>query len=243
MKLLVDIGNTTTEFGLLNDGNLSYLGRIFNQLIEFNSIEIMLKSKKVTSIYISSVAPMISKKVSQILYEIYHIEPQYITSEIDSGVDIEIDNKSELGADLLCDIVGAVNHYGSKVAVIDFGTATKILFIDENKVFKSCAIFLGLEKSKRMLANSTELLPMVEDFEPKPISDCHNTIDVINTSSYYSQLFTVNGIIEKYEQEVGYKLKRVYTGGNAFPFMKEIGEENFDPYLCLKGLAILSERK
>ena len=144
--------------------------------------------------------------------------------------------------DLLCDLVAAKTLYGPKTAVIDFGTATKILFIDENGIFSSCAIFLGYSQSKKILSNSTELLPNVNDIKIKPISDCHNTIDVINSSAYYSQLFSVIGIIHKYEEEVGYPLQKVFTGGNAKAFLEEIGEEQYDEYLLLKGLAILSER-
>ena len=197
MKLLVDIGNTTTEFGLLHEGEFSYVGRIIDPLIELDSIKKILNGVKVDEIYISSVAPNVCNKLKEILKSIYSIESKVIDVTMDVDLKIEIDHREELGADLLCDLVGAYKYYGSRLAIVDFGTATKILFIDKDGVFNSCAIFPGYEKSKRILANTTELLPMVENIKIKPISECHNTKDVINSSAYYSQLFTVDGIIKK----------------------------------------------
>ena len=102
---------------------------------------------------------------------------------------------------------------------------------------------MGYSQSKKILANSTELLPNVSDIDIKPISKCHNTIDVINSSAYYSQLYSIKGIIEKYEQEVGYKVKVIFTGGNATKFIDEFKKENYDKDLVLKGLAMLIERQ
>ena len=245
MKLLVDIGNTATKIGLLNK-ELIYIGRLYNRAINLDSIKEVLKEVanfKIEEISISSVAPKVFITLSDIFYQLFKVSAKLIdvNTEVDFG--IEIDNRNELGVDLLCDLVAADKLYGPKTAVIDFGTATKVLFINKDNIFSSCAIFLGYEASKKILANSTELLPDVGNIKIKNISDCHNTVDVINSSAYYSQLFTVNGIIEKFEKEVGYKMKRVYTGGNAIDFLSEIKKENYDEFLVLKGLAILAERK
>ena len=242
MKLLIDIGNTATKFALY-DKELNFLGRIYNsELTELTVYEILINVKQVDKIYVSSVAPYVAERIHKIMLTMFNLNPIYVNSKFNSDVDIQIDNKEELGADLLCDIVAAKHIYGPKTAVIDFGTATKILFIDENGVFNSCAIFLGYMKSKRVLAGSTELLPEVNNIKVKPISECHNTNDVINSSAYYSQIFTVKGLIKKYEDEVGYKVKTIITGGNSIDFLQELGKENYDELLLMKGLGILSER-
>lgn len=243
MKLLVDIGNTATKFASIKDGEFSYIGRCYNEEISEQMIrELIPEINEVRNIYISSVAPKVRRKLEVIFIRTFKKEAFVVNNKIDSGIKLAIDNKEELGVDLLCDLVGAINEYGNKLAIVDFGTATKILFVDKDKVFSSCAIFLGYTESKKILANSTELLPEVDSFNLKRISDCHNTVDVINSSAYYSQLYSVKGIIEKYEKEVGYKVKVILTGGNAMHFLKELGEENYDECLLLKGLAILSMR-
>lgn len=244
MVLLVDIGNTASKFASLERGKFSYLGRLYNFDISEEKISSLLGKLEVKEIYVSSVAPKILFSLENIFLNLYHLPTNKIDASYNDFITLNIDNKDELGPDLLCDIVAGANIYKSRVAIIDFGTATKVLFIDKNGIFNSCAIFPGYKKSKEILANTTELLPEVKQVPVKKISECHNTIDVINSSTYYSQIDSINGIISRYENEVGYKLNRVYTGGNALPFInKLIKKDEYDEFLLLKGMALLIERR
>ncbi len=242
MNLLVDIGNTESKFGYFVKDNFVLLGRLFNECISEGTLLPLFKNApEFERIFVSSVAPKVTKKIDDILYKQYKKPLELVSVNDNHLVKINIDNKDELGLDLLCDIVGGYHYYGESTVIVDFGTATKILFIDKDGVFSSCSIFLGLSKSKAALTSSTELIPEITKFEVKPISECHNTVDVINSSSYYSQLFTVRGIIDKYEKEVGYSLKKVITGGNAVMFKDEFKEDIYDKYLLFKGLALLTK--
>ncbi len=242
MKIVIDIGNTASKFGCVNDGVFFFLGRLYNHDVNLENVKSIFKDiDRVKGVYISSVAPKICNLIAQIFKDLYDLEVCLVSSSMSSRVQLAIDNKYELGTDLYCDLVAAYEISGAKTAIVDFGTATKILFIDENGSFSSCAIFLGYEKSKNILSKSTELLPDPAHRKILPISECHNTVDVINSSAYYSQLFTINGIIDEYEKEVGYSLKRIYTGGNAKDFLPNINENEYDENLVLKGIMILIE--
>ena len=243
MILLVDIGNTATSFASLDNEELKFINRLFNIDVNKDSVSNLLNGFKFEKIYVSSVAPKLLSQLKEILINLFKIKPIEIDVSFNDLVDIDIDNKNELGIDLLCDIVAGKAIYGNKVVIIDFGTATKVLFIDENGVFSSCAIYPGYQKSKELLANSTELLPNVEGKLIKPISECHNTIDVINSSIYFSHIDTINGIINRYENEKGYSLRRVYTGGNALDFIPELVKRSeYDEMLLFKGMALLINR-
>jgi len=243
MKIVIDIGNTASKFGIVHNHELTFLGRLYNQDVNLNNVKNIFKDvKEVEGIYVSSVAPKICNTIGEIFKDLYNQDIHLVTTRMPSHIQLAIDNKDELGPDLYCDLVAASKMSGNKTAIIDFGTATKILFIDEKGVFSACAIFLGYEKSKNILAKSTELLPDAAHQKILPISECHNTVDVINSSAYYSQLFTVNGIIEEFEKEVGYSLKRIYTGGNATQFLDKINKSEYDENLVLKGIMILIER-
>ena len=243
MILLVDIGNTATSFASLDNEELKFINRLFNIDVNKDSVSNLLNGFKFEKIYVSSVAPKLLSQLKEILINLFKIKPIEIDVSFNDLVDIDIDNKNELGIDLLCDIVAGKAIYGNKVVIIDFGTATKVLFIDENGVFSSCAIYPGYQKSKELLANSTELLPNVEGKLIKPISECHNTSDVINSSIYFSHIDTINGIINRYENEKGYSLKRVYTGGNALDFIPELVKRSeYDEMLLFKGMALLINR-
>ena len=245
MYLLIDVGNTATKFVFYSKKDLHYIGRLYNAEINEESLNVLLKDiKDIDKVYITSVNPAINDLVKAILSEMYHVEIINVDISFTSDIKIKIDDPNELGEDLYADIVAGYYLYKNKVAIIDMGTATKILFIDKDGVFSSCAIFLGFEKSKLILSNSTALLPNVNTKDIKNISDCHNTVDVINSSTYYSQIDTINGIISRYEKEVGYKVKRVYTGGNATAFKGTLIKENeYDDLLLFKGMVELIERR
>ena len=238
MKLLVDIGNTAIKFASVNNGDFSYLFRLYNHEISLEKIKEFIKGD-IEEVYISSVAPKICSNFKLILKELNITNIKEIDVSMNKSVEINIDDKNELGSDLLCDIVACKKLYGNSLAIVDFGTATKILFIDKDGVFSSCAIFIGSEQAKKSLSSATELLPLTATKEVKSISKCHNTVDVINSSVYYSELYSVKGIINQYESDVGYKVKVILTGGNASPFIKEFKDAIYDKDLVLKGLYYL----
>ena len=243
MKLLIDIGNTATKFAYIDQKSFSYLFRIYNSEISESKIKDLFSSFDYEEIYVSSVAPKVYEKLDSIIRSLYKKSTKLIDLSYNKSIKINIDNPKELGVDLLCDLVAAKEKYHHSVAIVDFGTATKILFIDEKGEFSTCAIFLGFSESKKILSSSTALLPNVKKYEIKKISDSHNTVDVINSSAYYSQLYSVKGIINKYEEETGNKLKVVVTGGNATEFYSEFKDNEIEESLSLNGLAILVRGK
>ena len=244
MYILVDVGNTACKFALLNKGKLDFVGRLFNSDVSLTKLKEMFSSvNSVKGIYISSVNPKIKEIVMISLKEITGIEAVVIDNTFFDSSFLKIDNKEELGVDLYCDLLAAKKEYKNEFAIIDLGTATKILFVDKEGNFSSCAIFLGYQKSKEILSNSTALLPNVKRGKIKPISECHNTIDVIDSSAYFSHIDSINGIIMRHEKDVGYSYKRIYTGGNFIDFKDEFYKENYDEYLVLKGIAIIIESR
>ena len=250
MDLYIDVGNTATKIGTYcnNKMVLRCVKRTESYLNDDNSLDFNLSKddmSSITRVAISSVVPSASKKLfnyfSFLKKEIYFISPTD-----DSGVKIEIDDVNELGTDLLCDLAAGYKIYKSPLLIIDLGTVTKFLFIDKNGVFSTCSFIPGLELTLKTLSKNTALLPKIEVGSINPLLDNHNTKDVIMASTYYSHIDTLNGMVKRYQKEVGYMFKVVITGGNLnlikndkeleFPF--EIIEE-----LCLQGIKIIMDRK
>lgn len=241
MKLLVDIGNTTIKFGLSDSSNFTYLGRISTSSFKEEDVFDVLKEvNNVDTIVYSSVVPNAYQKLKEILTKKYCAKNVEVKVDLNHKPKIEIDDPQELGVDLFCDLISGYELFGSPLAIIDLGTASKVLFITKDGAFNSCAIFIGYELARKSLSDKAALLPDFDEKTIKPISECHNTIDVLNSSNYYSQIDSVNGIIDRYEKEVGYKIKRVFTGGNAAKFINN--DDICDEHLVLKGLDILSRK-
>lgn len=56
----------------------------------------------------------------------YKIKPLVVGPGLKSGLQIKLENPKQLGADLLCDAVGAYIKYPGTTIIIDMGTATKL---------------------------------------------------------------------------------------------------------------------
>lgn len=242
MKLFVDIGNTAIKFAT-NENGFSYLGRFFARELSEEKLDALLANvKNLEQVNIASVVPSSSKKLNEYFNKKYHLEPQYIKIDDYPPLKVDIDNKNELGMDLYCDLVGAYKKYGPATIVVDLGTASKILLIDKEGVFHSCSIVPGIEMSKKMLSSDTALLPNVDSGLIKNITECRNTVEVIVSSVYFGHIEMINGLLKRYEKEIGYTCKHVFTGGNAKEIVKNISEPYvLDENLCLEGIKEIVE--
>lgn len=243
MKLLIDIGNTATKFGYLDD-EFHYLDRCFNSELNKDKLDALLPKGNIEEIYVSSVAPKITELLSEYFKKKYNLDiKEFGVTDLDN-LKIKIDNKNELGLDLYCDLVGAVNKYQAPMLIVDMGTATKILLVNKDNVFNSCVILPGMGISKRILNEATELLPNTDLDEVKKLSESRNTIDVINSSVYYGHVEMINGLLERYENEIGYKCLHIFTGGNANKILKDIKAPYiYDENLCLEGISIYVKKR
>lgn len=243
MKLLIDVGNTAIKIAGKNNNDFSFIGRFFVSELNDKKLDNLLSNcSHIDSVYIASVVPLVNKEIDRYFLNKYHIEPQYVKVGDYPALKIDIENNDELGTDLYCDLVGAYVEYGAKTLIVDLGTASKILLIDDTGTFRSCAIVPGLEMSKKVLSQKTALLPEVNSVEVKKLSECRNTIEVISSSVYYSHVEMVNGLLRRFEDEIGYKCHHVFTGGNAKNIIDNISDKYvLDEFLTLKGISEIAK--
>lgn len=107
---------------------------------------------------ISSVVPQITDTVARALRMFAGVEPLKLTQELPTGVGVNIDTPSELGADLLAGAIAAKALYPLPAIVIDMGTATKITAVDEQGTVQGVSIMPGVFISLDALVNGTSLL-------------------------------------------------------------------------------------
>lgn len=252
MNAMVDIGNTTIGIGLMKDDVLikkviinteknksedeyyySILRLFKDEEIELDDIEIFI---------VSSVVPNLTKSIFNAFGRILKKPGLLVGPSLKSGIPIKIDNPSELGADLVADVVGAKKKYGFPTMVIDLGTATKLLMIDKTGAYIGGIITTGLLVSSKVLTSSTSLLPHVSLEAPKKAIG-KNTIDAMNSGLVFGHGEMIKGLVRKVEDELGYSFKKIVTGGGA-PFVEKTMDESyiFDANLVYIGLNELIER-
>ena len=246
MKLYIDVGNTATKFAIDENQEIKPILTIKTSNIEEDVDGALsnLEIENLDGIYVSSVVPLVSESLQGYFQRKYNLDVYLISSDDESGVKLAIDDKNELGSDLLCDLAGAKALYGYPLLIVDLGTATKFLLIDKNNVFSTCAIIQGLELSLHNLSKNTALLPMLNFDEVKPLLENKNTKDVLVSSAYYSHVDMINGMVARYKKAVGYPFKVVLTGGNIDKIAKDLDfDYEIKNNLCLEGIKVIVNLK
>jgi type III pantothenate kinase len=147
--------------------------------------------------------------------------------------------RGQLGADRLCDAVGAVGRFGGNLIVLDFGTAFTVNVISEEGVFLGGAILPGFGLMADSLAWGTAALPHVTFRHVlNPIQ--HGTKSAIRAGISSLAAGGVDGIIGQIEEQTGMSFLVVATGGYASLMRRCVGRIRVvDPHLASRGLAEL----
>ncbi len=249
MVLAVDIGNSNVVIGCFEGDDIRLLERmstnrnstaleyavLIKTVLELNGLDKVAFEGGI----ISSVVPAVTNMVKAAIEKLTGKPPLVVGPGLKTGLKIKIDNPAQLGSDRVADAVAAVSEYPCPLITIGMGTATTISVIDKNQNFIGGVIMPGLRISAESLSSRTSQLPQISLDPPKKAIG-RNTIDCMRSGIVLGCAATIDGIIEKIEQELGYPCTVVSTGGHAgivIPYCKR--EIIVDEKLLLKGLMIL----
>ena len=252
MLLTIDIGNTNIVLGGFLDDKLMFTSRISTNARKTDS-EYATKIKSILTLYevdrnevsgaiISSVVPPLTKTVVNAVKMVYGVEALVVGPGIKTGINLLADNPAQVGADLICGCVAAYNLYSSPVLIIDMGTATKMMIVDEQACLGGASIIPGVELSLKALAGGTAQLPQISLEAPKRVMG-RNTVDCMKSGIVFGNAAMIDGMIDRIEEEMGYKPEIVATGGLSkaiIPYCKH--KITMDDDLILKGLQIIYKK-
>lgn len=240
MILLIDIGNSNISFGL-HDGNTllssyrikSFLDKSFDEyyLIFKNFI-----NEKLDDIIICSVVPQITSALKKMCEKHYQISPKIVGNNLKTGLKIIADDPKSVGADLICDVLGATN-YADTGLVIDLGTASKILYYKDN-TFMSCLIAPGVAISTKAMTSNAALLPNFELVVPKKVLN-NSTIPCMQAGVLYGFASMVDGLIKRIKKEINQDDLKIIATGGLISLIAPLCYEKIDviePNLVLYGL-------
>lgn len=219
---------THDEYGMLNINFLRHFG------YEVSDIE---------GVIVSSVVPSINYTIEQMCEIHLKHTPMLVQPGIKTGLNLRYENPRELGADRICNAVGAYEYHGSPCIFIDFGTATTFGVISGKGEFLGGAICPGLKLSSEALTERAAQLPKIELTRPGHII-ARNTITNMQAGIVYGYVGQVEYILRKMKQEMGEPNALVLATGGMGRIIA--GETDCidvtDPELTLKGLRLLYER-
>ena len=253
MLLAVDIGNTNVVIGCLDENNR--VTKLFRMVTDLKKTEDEYAAGIAMILQMGNMAPntfegAIICSVVPPLTEIFRKAAEQFTGRkamvvgagIKTGLNIMIENPASLGSDIVAASVAAMQEFPLPVIVVDMGTATTITVIDEGNRFLGGAIVPGVALSLNALSAGTSLLQTVPiDAPQKVISD--TTIACMQSGAIYGNASMLDGMIDRFEQQLGRKASLVATGGIAAKIVPHCKHEIvYDENLLLRGLGILYQK-
>lgn len=216
MILLADIGNSNIVFGFSDLKEIKKSFR-FKTIINKTSDEYYILLKSLLDLFsfddviISSVVPIVTSALKKMFKDYYNIESKILGPGLKTGIQLKVDDPKTVGADMICDVVGAMKYY-SEAIIIDLGTATKYIHA-KNNVFLGCSISPGVAISMKALVSNAALLPNIELICPKKVIGT-NTISCMQSGVIFGAASQVDGMIERIIDEIGIpNIPVIATGG------------------------------
>lgn len=250
MILAIDIGNTNITMGAFKDEKCVFVSRLHTDKLKmadqyaYDLICVFslygVGKDEFSGCIISNVVPEISSALEEAVLKVTGKTPMIIGPGIKTGINMLVDNPAQVGSDIVAGAVAAVNNYPLPCLVVDLGTASKIIAIDENKSFCGMIIACGVKVSLDALSDNASLLTSVQIKAPKNVIG-KNTIDCMQSGVVYGTASMIDGLIDRFEKEMKSPIKSIVaTGGYAQRIVPYCNRKiEIDPILLLDGLRII----
>ena len=254
MILTVDIGNTNITIGAFKADRLLFTSRLATdrkRTSDQYAVELLnvFKLHKVeisdfSGAIVSSVVPEVTDAIKLSVITVTGKTPQILNTDIGSGLNVINNLNGHIGADIAAVSVGAIKKYPLPCFILDLGTATKIILLDESGKFMGCTISPGVGISLYALASRTSQLPTI-NLETPESSIGTNTVDCMKSGLVYGTAAMLDGLTDRMEKDFGQPVKTIIaTGGLSKEIVKNCNKDIvYDDNLILDGLKFIYERK
>lgn len=252
MLLCIDVGNTTILFGVYDNNKLIDTYRMETKILktsdEYGSSLLAhfqindINKKNITGAIVSSVVPSVDHALEKMLIDYFKIKPIFVNTDLPLGLDIKIEPKNSLGADLLVGSYIATEKYGYPNIVIDMGTATTIIVVNNQKQIIGGMIYPGVREAFASLVKATSLLETTKlEIPHKAIEN--STRGCLQSGMYYGTASLIEGVVNRYKEELkAPNTKVIITGGVSKVYKSLLNEYIYDEDLLLEGMKEIFEK-
>ena len=252
MLLAVDIGNSNIRLGGFVGDEIRFISDLSTDT-KATADEYASRIISVFSLYgverseidgaiISSVVPQLNRAICRAVEMLFSVKALVVGPGVKTGIGIQCDMPSSVGADLICASVAAHFLYGSPSVIVDMGTATKLTAVNERGAFVGTSIAPGVMLGLNALASGTAQLPLVSLEAPMSVIG-KNTADSMKSGVVFGAASMIDGMSRRINEELGGNARVLATGGYAsliLPYCKE--NITYDENLVLKGLNLIYKK-
>ena len=249
MILTVDIGNTNIVLGGVRDQDIVFEARLKTDATKTSDqycvdLKILLDvygivANDIEGAIIGSVVPQVLNSFQTAIKKLTGKTSLVVGPGLKTGLNIRLENPGQTGADLVAADVAALREHKPPLIVIDMGTATTISVLDQSGAHIGGCIIPGVKISMDALTDRTALLPGLQLDQPKAAIG-RNTIDAMRSGIMMGTACMIDGMVQRFQEELGYETTVIATGGIAkfiIPMCKT--PIIYDKDLLIKGLAAL----
>jgi len=253
--LCVDIGNSHTVIGLLEDGKVVDHWRVSTLesrtadewgLLVRGLLRGSLVDDPVLGIAVCATVPAVLHEWRDMLRGYYGDIPHVVVEPgVRTGVPVLMDNPREVGTDRIINALAASQLYDGPCIVVDFGTATTFDVVSPKGEYIGGAIAPGIEISLEALGRRGAQLRKVELMRPRTVI-AKNTVEALQSGVIFGFASQVDGIVSRMVAELKQDpaaVNVIATGGLAPMVVDEATVfTDHQPWLTLIGLEIVFGR-
>ncbi len=256
MILAADVSNTYISLGCIDKRGTYFTSRFatvsgktedeyavdFHRTLELNGVP----PEKLDGCIISSVVPPMNFILSRAIEIITGKKPLLIGPGVKTGLNIRIENPSQLGSNLVVDAVAALDRYPAPMIILDMGTSTTASVINRQKQYIGGFISPGVRISQEAGASGTAQLPRIGLETPKAVIG-KNTVHCLQSGAIYGTASLIDGMIVRIAEELEEPVEEITilaTGGNLEKNIISCCEHSiiFDADLVLHGLWLIWQK-
>lgn len=250
MLLTIDLSNTFITIGGVQDGRILFSCRMASDRTrtsdEYTALmRLMLAGHGVDGsaldgCILSSVVPELTLPVSRALEELSGTDPMVVGPGVKTGLNIRLDDPSELGSDFVAASVAALDAYPAPLAVVTMDTAVGIGVIDAHAAYIGGVIAPGVMASASALTRRASLLHDVVPQAPGRII-CKKTDESLRSGIIYGAAAMLDGLLTGIDEELGERVTVVATGTWAETVVPHCRRDgiHIDPDLMHRGLWLI----
>ena len=222
MVLAINIGNTHITMGCFENDQLIFSARLHTDPVG-SSDEYAIKlddllrlngrsAADVDGAILGSVVPVLTGPLLSAMHKLFSGRVLTVGPGLKSGLQLRIDNPAQLGAELVCASVAALEEAHPPLVIINVDTALSLMAISAQRQLVGGLILPGPQLSMNALVRGTAQLPQV-DFRARPESVlATNTVSCLQTGGILGTACMLDGLLDRFREELGGEITVFATG-------------------------------
>lgn len=212
MILVLNISKDLLTVGFYQTNTEKQVGSVWIQK-EMTAEDIAIKLAELSRFFgiesavdgavIASVSPPLTQGVAQAVKLLYDVNALIVGPGVKSGLNIKINDPSQLGADLVGMAAGVVDQYSLPCLLVNLSDTMTISYIDENKVYVGTVIYAGMSNILKALVENADLLNFVTLSAPQKVLGT-DTTESIQSGVIYGAACVVDGFIDRIGEKYPY---------------------------------------